>query len=146
MTDVMSKEQRRKNMQSIRSQSELENTVSKALWRKGLRFRKNVKNLFGKPDIVIKKYKIVIFIDSCFWHVCPIHGNMPKNNKDFWKKKLERNQERDMEVNKYYEESNWHIKRVWEHKIKQDFDETINEIFRFIISIKNEKIKGIHSS
>ncbi|MGD6966404.1 hypothetical protein ACQCVP_08250 [Rossellomorea vietnamensis] len=54
-------------MKAIRSQSKLENRVSRELWQKGIRFRKNVKSLPGKPDIAIKKYKVVIFIDSCFW-------------------------------------------------------------------------------
>lgn len=65
MPDTHTKEQRIKNMKAIKSQSTLENKVSKALWKKGYRFRKNTK-LFGKPDISIQKYKVVIFIDSCF--------------------------------------------------------------------------------
>lgn len=83
MTDRITKEQRSQVMKSIKGQSLLENEVSKALWHKGVRFRKNVRSLFGNPDISIKKYKIVIFIDSCFWHACPIHGNTPKSNTDF---------------------------------------------------------------
>ncbi len=102
MTDVLTKEQRRKNMQAIKSKSKLEDKVTKELWRRGYRFRKNTRNLFGKPDISIKKYKVVIFIDSCFWHSCPIHGNSPKTNSEFWIKKLNRNRERDEEVNRYY--------------------------------------------
>ncbi|MGG3805401.1 hypothetical protein [Metabacillus fastidiosus] len=77
-------------MQVIRSQSKLENEFSRVLWKRELRFRKNVKSLFGKPEIAIKKYKIAIFIDSCFWHVCPLHGNRPKSNQKYWDKKLER--------------------------------------------------------
>jgi DNA mismatch endonuclease (patch repair protein) len=78
--DNLTQAQRRKNMQAIKSRSKLEAKVTKSLWQKGIRFRKNVKSLPGKPDIAIKKYKVVIFIDSCFWHVCPIHGNSPKSN------------------------------------------------------------------
>lgn len=63
MVDNLTKEQRRKNMWAIRSQSQLENLVSKALWHEGLRFRKNAKDLYGKPAISIKKYKVVLFID-----------------------------------------------------------------------------------
>ncbi|PEZ76375.1 very short patch repair endonuclease [Bacillus sp. AFS017274] len=137
MTDVLTKEQRRKNMQAIKSQSKLENIVSKALWKKGYRFRKNTKDLFGKPDIAIKKYKIVIFIDSCFWHCCKQHGNIPKSNSEFWIKKLERNRERDQEVNSYYLKEGWHIKRIWEHEIKQDINKVINDIIDFIEDAKN---------
>ncbi|MEK5499632.1 MULTISPECIES: very short patch repair endonuclease [Bacillus] len=138
MTDSVSKEQRRKNMQAIKSRSKLEDKVTKELWHRGIRFRKNVKKLYGSPDIVIQKYKIVIFIDSCFWHLCEKHGNIPKSNTEYWEKKLERNKKRDKEVNKYYEEKDWNIKRIWEHEIKEDFDETINRIVAFIEDIKHE--------
>lgn len=132
MVDTLSKEQRRKNMQAIRSQSKLENQVSREIWKRGLRFRKNDKSLFGKPDISIKKYKIVIFIDSCFWHSCPIHGNMPKTNVEYWEKKLNKNIRRDLEVNQYYKEKGWNVLRIWEHNIKKDFQNTIEQIIQFI--------------
>lgn len=135
MADNLTKEQRTRNMKAIKSQSNLENRVSKALWNKGFRFRKNIK-LFGKPDIAIKKYKVVIFIDSCFWHACPEHGNMPKSNQDYWLKKLTRNQERDKEVNEYYYQRGWNILRVWEHEFKKDFDGAIEIIESFINKIK----------
>lgn len=136
MSDNMSKEQRRKTMQSIRSQSNLENIFTKSLWRQGLRFRKNVKKLKGKPDIVIQKYKIVIFIDSCFWHACPIHFIRPKSNLEYWDKKIYRNQERDREINQYYFEEGWHLKRIWEHEIKGNLEETVGETIDFINNAK----------
>ncbi|HDR4914390.1 TPA: very short patch repair endonuclease [Bacillus cereus] len=135
MADKITREQRTQNMKAIKSQSNLENSVSKAIWNKGFRFRKNSK-LFGKPDIAIKKYKVVIFIDSCFWHVCPEHGNIPKSNQDYWSKKLARNQERDKEVNDCYRQSGWHILRIWEHELKKNFDETIEKIISFINEAK----------
>lgn len=138
MADTHTKEQRRKNMQAIKSQSKLENLVTKALWNKGVRFRKNVKNLYGKPDIAIKKYKVVIFIDSCFWHCCPLHGNRPKSNTNYWDKKLKRNIERDIEVNNYYLEKGWFIRRVWEHDVKDDFEKTIKDIAVFINQHKSK--------
>lgn len=132
MADIMTTEQRRKNMQAIKSISKLEEIVSREIWNKGYRFRRNTKELFGNPDISIKKYKLVIFIDSCFWHQCPIHGNMPKTNVDFWDRKLSRNVERDKEVNNYYERKGWHIKRIWEHEIKDDLEKVIDELIAFI--------------
>ena len=128
----MTPEQRRKNMQAIKSISKLEGIVSREIWNKGYRFRRNTKGLFGNPDISIKKYKLVIFIDSCFWHQCPIHGNMPKTNVDFWDRKLSRNVERDEEVNDYYERKGWHIKRIWEHEVKNDLEKVIDELIAFI--------------
>lgn len=132
MSDKISKEQRSKNMSAIRSVSKLEDKISKALWKKGLRLRRNVRSLYGNPDFSIKKYKTVIFIDSCFWHVCPLHGNYPKNNYDFWEKKLKRNVERDQEVTEYYQKRGWQILRVWEHEFKADFDGSVLKIFNFI--------------
>lgn len=139
MTDKISKENRSKTMKAIKSQSRLENAVSKELWKRGYRFRKNVKKLFGTPDIAIKKYKIVIFIDSCFWHFCPIHGHMPKSNLEYWENKLQKNIERDQKVSEYYTNIGWHIKRVWEHEINQDFEETIDNIINFIENARNVK-------
>ncbi|SFE65143.1 T/G mismatch-specific endonuclease [Bacillus sp. OV194] len=131
-------EQRRKIMSSIRGKgTKLEERVAKALWNKGIRFRKNVKGMVGTPDIAIKKYKVVIFLDSCFWHACEIHGNKPKSNVEFWRKKLERNVEKDLEVTNYYKQNGWHVLRVWEHQLKKDsFDETIEEIYNFIQTAK----------
>ncbi|WP_226087648.1 very short patch repair endonuclease [Mesobacillus sp. S13] len=125
-------QQRSKIMSSIKAVSKLESLVTQELWKKGFRFRRNVRGMVGTPDIAIKKYKVVIFIDSCFWHFCPIHGRMPKSNIEFWKKKLERNQERDKEHTQFYLQKGWHILRIWEHEIRQDFDETILKIATFI--------------
>ncbi|MDF2052994.1 very short patch repair endonuclease [Priestia megaterium] len=139
MADMMSKEQRRKNMQAIRSQSKLENQVSRELWKRGIRFRKNDKSLFGKPDISIKKYKVAIFIDSCFWHACKLHGNRPKNNQEYWDKKLARNKERDVTVTDYYIQNGWHFKRVWEHDIKENMQQVIDDLVNFIKYAKQKE-------
>ncbi|MCF3944901.1 very short patch repair endonuclease [Oceanobacillus alkalisoli] len=125
-------------MAAIKSVSKLEDKVSSELWKRGLRFRRNKKSLFGRPDISIEKYKIVIFIDSCFWHQCPIHGNMPKTNIDYWQKKLNRNVERDRKVTEYYLEGNWNILRVWEHSFRENFPGAIDEITTFIIKTKSK--------
>jgi DNA mismatch endonuclease, patch repair protein len=131
--DKISKEARSQNMKAIRStKTTIEERVSKALWSKGIRFRKNVKSLKGKPDIAIKKYKCVIFIDSCFWHACPQHGHIPKSNIEFWQSKLNRNRERDAETNDYYREIGWHVIRIWEHELKENFIGVIDQIAQFI--------------
>lgn len=132
MTDRISKEKRSQIMKSIKSQSNLENEVSRALWHKGVRFRKNVRTLFGNPDISIKKYRTVIFIDSCFWHSCPEHGSLPETNTDFWKNKLNRNKERDLEVTAYYKDKGWFVIRIWEHELKDNFDDVIQRIYQTI--------------
>ena len=133
MTDNLTKEQRHKNMCSIKSTgTKIEKDVSKALRRLGYRFRKNVKTLPGRPDIAVKKYKIALFLDSCFFHKCPEHFKKPKSNLEYWEPKIQRNIERDKEINEYYKTNNWHILRVWEHEIKKDFDKTIIKIQKFI--------------
>lgn len=137
MADIMSKEQRSKTMSAIRAQSKLENIFTKALWNEGLRFRKNVRKLRGTPDIVIQKYKIVIFVDSCFWHGCPLHFKRPKSNQEFWDKKITRNRERDKEVNEYYIVKGWNLKRIWEHEIRSDIDKAVKETLLFINAAKS---------
>lgn len=129
-------------MQAIKSISKLEDIVAKELWKNGIRFRRNVSSLKGKPDIAIKKYKVVIFIDSCFWHCCPEHGNIPKTNIEYWTKKLARNKQRDIEINQYYIQQNWHLVRIWEHELKQDFQKTIKKIIMNIIEAKEKTKKA----
>lgn len=135
MADNLTPEQRHKNMTHIKStNTKIEKDITKALWNLGYRFRKNVKGLPGKPDIAIKKYKIVIFLDSCFWHKCPEHFKKPKSNLEYWEPKIKRNVERDAKINSYYQHKNWHILRIWEHEIKKDFDNTLLKIKVFIDS------------
>ncbi|WP_139489264.1 very short patch repair endonuclease [Brevibacillus dissolubilis] len=141
MADVFTPEQRRKNMQAIRSISHLERRIAQELWNRGIRFRRNVKNMFGKPDIAIKKYKVVIFIDSCFWHACPKHCVIPKTNTDFWLQKFKRNQDRDAKVNEFYRSKDWNLLRIWEHEAKADLSGTVDRIAEWIGYIRNFRIK-----
>ena len=135
MADNLTPEQRHKNMTHIKStNTKIEKDITKALWNLGYRFRKNVKGLPGKPDIAIKKYKIVVFLDSCFWHKCPEHFKKPKSNLEYWEPKIKRNVERDAEIKRYYQQKNWHILRIWEHEVKKDFDNTLSKIKNFIES------------
>ncbi|MED4582506.1 very short patch repair endonuclease [Brevibacillus choshinensis] len=139
MADMFTKEQRSKNMKAIRSKgSTLERKVTHELWRRGYRFRKNVRKLLGNPDIAIQKYQIVIFIDSCFWHSCPVHGNSPTSNVGYWEKKLNRNVERDIEVTNSYLKKGWKILRVWEHEVKNDFEGALKKIANFIDQSKRK--------
>ena len=135
--DRIKPEQRSKVMSSIRAKSHLEDKVAHELHKRGLRYRRNNRKLVGTPDISIQKYKVVIFIDSCFWHSCPIHGNRSKSNEEFWNKKLDRNIEKANEVNAYYEEHGWHILRVWEHELKVNYEGAIGRIERFIRAAKS---------
>ena len=116
-------------MSSIKSkETKLEKSVRKNLSGEGVKYRKNSLKHFGKPDIVIASKKIVLFIDSCFWHGCKKHCRMPATNKKYWVNKIARNKGRDKEVNKYYKESKWKIIRIWEH----DDDKKIKAVLQKI--------------
>ena len=123
MTDTVSKKKRSEIMSKIKSKdTKIEVEFRKAIWKAGYRYRKNPKGCFGKPDLVLKKYKTVIFIDSCFWHGCKKHCRIPATRKDYWIPKIERNKQRDKEVNRHYRKIGWKIIRVWEHDIKEGKD------------------------
>ncbi len=89
------------------------------LHKRGFRYRKNSKKYFGTPDLVLPKYRTVIFIDSCFWHGCMHHCRIPSTRDEFWKAKIDRNRERDIEVNRYYSKLGWCVIRIWEHDLKR---------------------------
>lgn len=98
--------------------SALEVEFRKEMWQKGFRYLKNSNKYYGKPDIVLPKYKTVIFLDSCFWHGCRKHGSIPETRKEFWMKKISRNKERDREVTLHYKKLGWNVLRIWEHDLK----------------------------
>ena len=116
-------------MQNIRStNTKMEILVRSELHKLGYRFRKNVKSLIGKPDIVFPKYKVVVFLDSCFWHMCPYHFNIPKTNKEYWLPKLQRNKTRAKEVNIKLKKDGWTVVRIWEHAVNNDRELIIHKI------------------
>lgn len=137
--DNVSKLKRSSIMKAIKSDgTNLENMMSSALFRMGYRFRRNVKSLYGKPDIAIKKYKIVIFIDSCFWHGCPSHCRMPKTNRMYWENKIQNNINRDNKVTFYYKKEGWNIMRIWEHEIEENKEKSIYKVANFVSEHKNK--------
>ncbi|MBU1147956.1 MAG: very short patch repair endonuclease [Candidatus Omnitrophica bacterium] len=117
--DNVSKEKRSQIMSLIKSKdTKIERDFRKTLSKSGYRYRKNVKNYYGKPDIVLKRQKTVIFIDSCFWHGCAKHCRVPSSRKKYWVRKIESNKIRDRKVNSYYKKTDWRILRIWEHSLK----------------------------
>ena len=131
--DNLTKEQRQKNMRNIRSKdTEIEIKLRKSLWKKGYRYRKNVHTLPGKPDIVLTKYKIVIFCDSEFFHGKDWEILKPRieagNNSEYWMKKITRNMERDDENNKQLLFLGWTVIRFWGKDILKKTDECIKVI------------------
>lgn len=131
--DVLTKEQRHKNMKNIRGKdTTIEVILRKALWEKGYRYRKNCRSLPGTPDIVLTKYKIAIFCDSEFFHGKDWEVLKPRlekgDNGEFWVSKISRNKERDDEVNKKLLFKGWTVIRFWGDDIKRHTDECVKVI------------------
>ena len=123
--DKLNKKQRSWNMSRIKSKNtKPEITVRRYIYDKGVRYRSSQKKLVGNPDIVIKKYKLALFVHGCFWHA---HQNCkefryPKSNVDFWKKKIDKNIQRDKEVLKTLDKLSYDVYVIWECEInKKDF-------------------------
>lgn len=154
MTDVLTTKQRHDNMAAIHGKdTKPELLVRKFLFSRGFRYRLNHPRLPGHPDIVLRKYRTVIFVNGCFWHG---HENckyfrLPKTNTDFWKNKIERNKKRDEEEQRRLHAMGWHCITIWECRLKPKAREqtleslafTLNRIYlsdREHITYKNSKI------
>lgn len=139
MADDLTPEQRRRNMQAIRSKdTTIELRLRKALWERGVRYRKNYKKLMGKPDIAITKYKIAVFCDSDYWHGYDWENRNQriKSNRDYWVPKIERNMKRDQEVTEALQGEGWLVLRFWEWQIRKHLDECIEVVLQAIESRK----------
>ena len=146
MTDVLTKEQRHLNMSHIRgTDTSIEVKLRKALFARGFRYRKNVGKMIGKPDIVLPKYKTVIFIHGCFWHRHPgcRYASTPKTRRDFWEEKFNRNIQRDKHQAEELINAGWHVLVVWECELKQDLPGVVNElekIMKYMIPATSKKL------
>lgn len=145
MTDVMTPEQRSRCMAAVKGKNtKPEMMVRKFLFSKGLRYRVNNRKLPGAPDIVLKKYKTVVFIDGCFWHGhegCRYY-KMPKSNVDFWERKISHNKARDVSNTAVLKMMGWKVVRVWECdvKTKERRDFTLQKLFAEITG------EGVHGN
>lgn len=151
--EKFSKEQRSKIMSAIRSTNTKDEVrLAKALWHLGYRYRKNNRTVFGTPDLTFKKLKIAIFVDSEFFHGkdWETHKDRVKTNTEFWQKKIERNIQRDVEVNNYLESQNWKVIRFWSHEIEKNLENCVVVIQQEIALAQNknhdenEKIKFLN--
>ena len=137
MADNHTKEVRSRNMSHIRStNTKPEEKVRKYLFSKGFRYRKNVRGLPGCPDIVLPKYRSVIFVNGCFWHKhdCP-RFVWPSSNQEYWIPKITRNVERDAKNQQTLKAMGWQIITVWECELKKaNFQETMDKLIEDLIS------------
>lgn len=135
-TDYTS-EQRSRTMQRIKGKdTKAEVKLRKALWQRGYRYRKNVKDLPGKPDIAIKKYKLAIFVDGEFWHGYnwAEKQHTIKRNRGYWLPKIERNMQRDRENTRQLQAKGWTVLRFWEQRLKKDFEQCLSMVIEAIES------------
>ncbi|RKM56866.1 very short patch repair endonuclease [Butyrivibrio sp. CB08] len=146
MADVLTPEQRRKNMQHIKGKdTKIEVILRKELWKRGYRYRKNYDRLPGHPDIVITKYKIAIFCDGEFFHGKDWEILRPRleksNNSEFWISKISRNRERDNDINKRLLFEGWTVIRFWGTDIKKKPEECIKVIEEAIFDSRIDDIE-----
>ena len=134
--DIKSKEKRSINISHIKSKNtSIELKVRKYLFNKGFRYRINLKSLPGKPDIVLRKYKTVIFVNGCFWHQ---HNNckfakIPKSNSLFWEKKFMKNIQNDEKNKENLKKLGWKVLVIWECEIKNNFEKNMEILIKEII-------------
>ncbi|MBQ2661180.1 MAG: DNA mismatch endonuclease Vsr [Clostridia bacterium] len=131
MADTKTPAERSENMSRIRStNTKPEEIVRKFLFNHGFRYRKNDKRYPGKPDIVLPKYRTVVFVNGCFWHM---HGcsrsRLPRSNQEYWKPKIERNIERDADNKRKLEADGWKVLIIWECELKK--------------SVRNDRLKSL---
>lgn len=138
MTDRMSREQRSRSMASVKGKdTKPEMIVRKFLFSKGLRYRLHDKKLIGHPDIVLKKYKTVIFIDGCFWHGhdgCKFF-KIPKSNVFYWENKIRKNKARDISADYVLQTEGWRVIRLWECELMKlsDREESLENLYKRIL-------------
>lgn len=139
--DRLTPEQRRKNMQHVRNKdSQIELKLRRALWHAGFRYRKNVREVFGCPDVVFKRLKIAVFCDSEFWHGCDWENRKHdfKSHQEFWIPKIERNMARDREVNERLAAEGWTVLRFFGKEIKRNVDECVKVVAETVAQKKSE--------
>ena len=138
--DVLTKDQRSKNMRAIRNKdTKAERKLAKALWAKGYRYRKNDGSVFGKPDLVFKRLKLAIFVDSEYFHGrnWDVNKNRIQTNKEFWWKKIEGNMKRDTEVTIKLASDGWKVLRFWDTEVQKNLEYCITQVEQTIRSLKN---------
>jgi DNA mismatch endonuclease (patch repair protein) len=120
MTDVHSKETRSRNMAAVSGKdTRPELLIRKGLHRRGFRYRLHDRKLPGKPDLILPRYRAVIFVNGCFWHRHDCHlFKWPSTRRDFWKSKIEGNRSRDIEAIKQLKSTGWRVLTVWECSLK----------------------------
>lgn len=132
---------RSQQMASIRNRdTSPEKLLRQALWHAGIRYRVHYKTEVGRPDIVLTKVRLAIFVDGCQWHGCPQHYVRPRSNNAFWEKKLRVNFERDLRQTNELRNLGWSVLRIWEHEIFEDLKSVVEKIVLAISGVSTDGI------
>lgn len=107
--------------------------LRRAIWGLGLRYRVHISPLKGrgKADVVFRRERVAVYVDGCYWHGCPSHGTIPKNNREWWSNKIETNRQRDAETQRHLAESGWLAIRIWEH---EDPMKAAQQVARYVLA------------
>jgi DNA mismatch endonuclease (patch repair protein) len=118
-SDIFTKTKRSEVMSRIRGRGNrtTELAMMKLFRRHGITGWRRNQPVFGKPDFIFHKKRVALFVDGCFWHDCPRHGHRPKSNREFWRRKLDKNRKRDRRVSMELKRSGWKVVRFWEHQL-----------------------------
>jgi DNA mismatch endonuclease, patch repair protein len=132
--DTVSPDVRSRTMRAVKGKNTtLEMKFRQALWSAGVRgWRLHINSLPGKPDLVFSAARVVVFIDSCFWHGCPAHLRMPSSNLNYWEAKIARNRKRDKVVTKELKTQGWTVLRFWEHNIRENLEKCVFKVNRIV--------------
>ncbi|MBN8571854.1 MAG: very short patch repair endonuclease [Ignavibacteria bacterium] len=126
---MMTKEQISYVMSTIKSKNtKPELSLRKALWISNLKGYRLKSKLKGRPDIIYSKKKLAIFVDGCFWHMCPVHFKQPRSNVEYWGPKFQQNKKRDENVNENLKREGWKVLRFWEHDIQENLESCVKDI------------------
>ena len=130
--------QRSYNMSQIKGKdTKPEKLLKKALWHAGIRYRSNKRRLPGKPDISFIKYRLVVFVDGAFWHGHDWENRKHaiQSNRDFWIPKIERNRQRDQEINEFYRSGGWTVLRFWDFEVKKELGVCVKRVEDVLIEL-----------
>ena len=140
-TGFYTTKERSKMMSKIKGKNSVpELLLRKALWAKNIRYRIHRKDLPGRPDIVIEKYKLAIFVDGDFWHGYDWEKRKPKSNESFWIAKIERNMQRDRFANEALGEMGYTVMRFWENEVRGDLDACVNQVELYLETVTRIKV------
>jgi DNA mismatch endonuclease (patch repair protein) len=133
---------RSEQMSRIRgSNTTPERTLGRALWRLGHRYHLRTSGLVGRPDLVFRKLRVVVFVDGCFWHGCPEHYVRPRSRTAFWSGKLRENVLRDVRQTTELHNAGWHVLRVWEHEVLGGLDKLMLRLAPALTSVRRTRAR-----